>query len=112
MARKIRPMRRILVSSLVAAFFLLFLPHAHASSSKQILDNGLTVLIDEMPASPVVCVYALVKTGSATEGEYLGSGISHFLEHMLFKGTPEKGVGEIASRIQALGGTINDGFST
>lgn len=100
-------MRRILVSSLVAAFFLLFLPHAHASSSKQILDNGLTVLIDEMPASPVVCVYALVKTGSATEGEYLGSGISHFLEHMLFKGTPEKGVGEIASRIQALGGTIN-----
>ncbi len=107
MTDKIRPMRRILTSSLVAVFFLFFLPQAHASSSKQILDNGLTVLIDEMPGSPVVCVYGLVKTGSATEGEYLGSGISHFLEHMLFKGTPEKGVGEIASHIQGLGGTIN-----
>src|SRR3989338_2262941 len=74
---------------------------------KKILDNGLTVLVQEMTASPVVCVYGLVQTGSATEGEYLGSGISHFLEHMLFKGTPEKGVGEIASHIQALGGTIN-----
>ena len=91
------------------AAICLFLPFpAYAdSASKQILDNGLTVLVQEMPASPVVCVYGLVQTGSATEGEYLGSGISHFLEHMLFKGTPEKGVGEIASHIQALGGTIN-----
>ncbi len=76
-------------------------------SSKYILDNGLTVLINEMPSSPIVSVYALVKTGSATEGKFLGTGISHFLEHMLFKGTSNRGVGEIAAQIQAIGGSIN-----
>lgn len=76
-------------------------------SKKQILDNGMTVLATEMPTSPVVSVYALVKTGSATEGKFLGTGISHFVEHMLFKGTHGRGVGEIAAQIQAVGGTIN-----
>jgi len=76
-------------------------------SSKFILDNGLTVLISEMPSSPIVSVYALVKAGSATEGKFLGTGISHFLEHMLFKGTVDRSVGEIASQIQAVGGSIN-----
>ncbi|HQP11056.1 MAG TPA: pitrilysin family protein [Candidatus Omnitrophota bacterium] len=77
------------------------------SSSKYVLDNGLTVLVNEMPLSPTVSVYALVKTGSATEGKFLGTGITHFLEHMLFKGTHEGGVGELASRIQSVGGSIN-----
>src|SRR3989338_3370525 len=61
---------------------------------KHVLDNGLTVLITEMPSSAMTGVYALVKTGSATEGEYLGTGISHFLEHLLFKGTEKRLVGE------------------
>ena len=101
-------MRKAIACFSVVTICLFLSSQARAApAGKQILDNGLTVLMHEMPASPVVCVYALVKTGSATEGEYLGSGISHFLEHMLFKGTPEKGVGEIASHIQALGGTIN-----
>lgn len=89
----------------------LFLPPAvHAAGEdtfKHLLDNGLTVLIHEMPASPVVSVYALVKTGSATEGEFMGTGISHFLEHMLFKGTMTRKVGEIAAQIQSVGGSIN-----
>ncbi len=77
------------------------------STQKYILDNGLTVLITEMPSSPVVAVFAFVKTGSATEGEYLGSGISHFLEHMLFKGTHKRKVGDISREIQSQGGVIN-----
>lgn len=76
-------------------------------SSKHILENGMTVLVSEMPESPVVSLYALVKAGSATEGEFLGTGISHFLEHMLFKGTERRKAGEIASAIQAVGGMIN-----
>lgn len=102
--------RGIRACFLVLIFCLLFTAAVFASeevSFKHILDNGLTVLIREMPSSPVVSVYALVKTGSATEGEYLGSGISHFLEHMLFKGTEKRAAGEIASRIQAVGGSIN-----
>ncbi len=76
-------------------------------TSKTVLDNGLTVLIQEMPTNPMVSIYALVKAGSTTEGKYLGTGISHFLEHMIFKGTEQRQVGEIASQIQALGGSIN-----
>lgn len=76
-------------------------------TEKTVLDNGLTVLTSEMPSSSVVSVNVFVKAGSVTEGEFLGSGISHFLEHMLFKGTERRGVGEISSEIQALGGDIN-----
>jgi zinc protease len=74
---------------------------------KQVLDNGLTVLMTEMPQSPMVSVYALVKAGAATEGEFLGAGISHFLEHMLFKGTEKRTSEEIPQAIQSVGGTIN-----
>lgn len=105
-------MRRAAACCLVAAFFIFSQPHLGASSTtdpagKQMLENGLTVLVREMPGSPVVCVYALVTTGSATEDDYLGSGVSHFLEHMLFKGTQKRGTGAIAAQIQAVGGKIN-----
>ncbi len=54
----------------ILTIFLIFSSflYAEESSSKKILENGLTVLIKEMPASDVVSVYALVKAGSATEG--------------------------------------------
>ncbi len=71
------------------------------------LDNGLTVLINEMPSSQSLAVYAYVKTGSATEGKYLGMGISHFVEHMLFKGTEKRGVSAISKEVKSLGGEIN-----
>jgi len=77
------------------------------NSSKHILDNGLTVLVREMPQNSMVSVYALVNTGSATEGEFLGTGISHFLEHMLFKGTEKRDTRQIPAEIQAVGGSIN-----
>lgn len=76
-------------------------------TQKFVLDNGLTILISEMPASTTVSVFGLVKTGSATEEKYAGTGISHFLEHMLFKGTNKRGVGAISKEVQAMGGTIN-----
>src|SRR6185436_4575016 len=97
------------LSLIFCALFLNLSPVAadDAQTSKYVLDNGLTVVITEMPSSPMVSVYALVKVGSATEGDFLGAGISHFLEHMLFKGTDRKGVGEVAAAIQAVGGYIN-----
>lgn len=75
--------------------------------AQKTLDNGLTVLVTEMPTSDMVSVYGLVRAGSATEGDYLGAGTSHFLEHMTFKTTANRGVGEVAADIQAVGGTIN-----
>lgn len=80
---------------------------ARAEVQKFILDNGMTVLINEIPGSPVVAFQAVIKSGSATEGKYLGCGISHFIEHLLFKGTKKHAVGEISRQAKALGGIIN-----
>jgi len=70
------------------------------------LNNGLTVILEENHSSPVVAVNTWVKVGSACEleGEY---GIAHVHEHMLFKGTKNRGVGEIAKIIESNGGDIN-----
>ncbi len=70
------------------------------------LDNGLTVLLEENHSAPVVAVNVWVKVGSACEeeGEY---GLAHVHEHMVFKGTENRGVGEIARIIEGDGGDIN-----
>ena len=70
------------------------------------LDNGLTVVIEEDDSAPVVSVQMWVKVGSADEPQKL-AGISHVFEHMLFKGTAKKGVGQIATMIESVGGDIN-----
>lgn len=71
------------------------------------LPNGLTVILEPDKAAPVVSLQGWVGTGSIHEGRWLGAGLSHILEHMLFKGTPTRGSGRIAREIQDLGGYIN-----
>ncbi len=73
---------------------------------RHVLDNGLTVILKET-ASPLVAIQVWVKTGSINEGELLGSGVSHYVEHMLFKGTKKREVGQIAREIRELGGKLN-----
>ena len=51
------------------------------------LPNGLTLILDPDNTAPVVSAQIWVATGSIHEDAYLGAGISHFLEHMVFKGT-------------------------
>ncbi len=102
----------MLLKYIIFGFFLFFFSPSfsfanQAQVSKIVLDNGLTVLIQELPASEVVSIDACVKTGSAVEGRYLGMGISHFVEHMLFKGTTKRPVGAIAREVKSLGGEIN-----
>ena len=74
--------------------------------SRLTLGNGMQVLLLENHKSPVVSVQMWVKTGSADEkkGE---EGISHFIEHLVFKGTDKFKVGEIASTVEASGGELN-----
>ena len=79
----------------------------HSTLNRHVLDNGLTVLLKEVHRTPVVSIMAYVKTGSAHEGVWNGSGISHAVEHMFFKGTETRGVGEIANEIRSYGGDIN-----
>lgn len=75
-------------------------------TKKYQLKNGLNVILTESHKSPVVSVQMWVRTGSADEkkGE---EGISHFIEHLVFKGTRKFGVGEIASTIEGSGGELN-----
>jgi zinc protease len=70
------------------------------------LKNGMKVLFQESHKSPVISVQVWVRTGSADEakGE---EGISHFIEHLVFKGTRKFKVGEIASQIEGAGGELN-----
>ncbi len=101
-------MRRLI--PILTVLLLLFNPARSFASPeihKSVLDNGLTVLVTPMPSSEVVSIYMYVKTGAATEGRFTGAGISHFIEHMLFKGTQRRAVGAIAKEVKSLGGNIN-----
>jgi zinc protease len=71
------------------------------------LANGLVLLVQPDDAAPVVSVQVWVKTGSQHEGALLGAGLSHYLEHLLFKGTEKRAGREISATVQAHGGQIN-----
>jgi len=75
--------------------------------SKRILDNGLTIIVKEEHANPVVSIMATVDAGLSSEGAYAGTGISHFIEHTLFKGTAERKPGDIEKEVKSFGGTMN-----
>ncbi len=77
------------------------------SLERYTLPNGLTVLLKPDTAAPVSSVQVWVKTGSIHEGAHLGAGLSHYLEHMLFKGTTRRAGREISATVQAHGGYIN-----
>ncbi|MBA4148001.1 MAG: insulinase family protein [Verrucomicrobia bacterium] len=71
------------------------------------LDNGLTIIVREDHSAPVVSVQAWCKTGSINEGPWIGAGLSHVLEHMLFKGTTTRPGSRIDQEIQEAGGYMN-----
>lgn len=75
--------------------------------TKTILENGLTVLTKEDQSAELVCVQVWVKTGSIHETQHLGSGLSHYLEHMLFKGTQTRDSKKITDDLQKAGANIN-----
>jgi zinc protease len=78
-----------------------------STAQKWVLPNGLTILIQEDHSAPVASVQAWCGTGSIHENQHLGAGLSHILEHMLFKGTKTSPANAIAQKIQDVGGYIN-----
>ena len=77
------------------------------AATVETLPNGLTLILDPDPTAPVVSAQIWVETGSVHEDSLLGSGISHFLEHMVFKGTRDYTAEELADTVQAAGGHWN-----
>lgn len=76
------------------------------SIHRTVLPNGLTVLVQEDRSAPVVAIVTHVKAGYFDETDDQ-QGLAHALEHMFFKGTKERGVGDIAKETKASGGYIN-----
>src|SRR3954468_5377074 len=79
-----------------------------ATVRRTTLANGLRVLVRRDASAPVVAIVTYVSAGYFDEADEI-VGIAHVLEHMFFKGTPTRGVGEIAKQTKALGGYLNAG---
>jgi zinc protease len=71
------------------------------------LDNGLIVIVGEDHSAPVVSAQAWAMSGSVHEQRWLGAGLSHVLEHMLFKGTTTRPGSRIDQEVQEAGGYMN-----
>ncbi len=69
--------------------------------------NGLTTLVARQAALPLVTIQFWVQTGSIHEGAHLGAGLSHLVEHMVFKGSAHHSGKELGERVPALGGQWN-----
>src|SRR5437773_6016177 len=114
-------MNRIPVAKFLCAGLLLSMVNLKAASTepssvinfppvtaqKWVLPDGLTIIVQEDRSAPVASVQAWCGTGSIDEAEHLGAGLSHILEHMLFKGTTTRTTNAIAQSIQDAGGYIN-----
>jgi zinc protease len=74
---------------------------------RTVLPNGLTLLVKPDRSASLASVQVWVRTGSIHEGTQLGAGLSHYLEHMLFKGTEKRKGRDISATVQENGGYIN-----
>ncbi|MBI3087594.1 MAG: insulinase family protein [Candidatus Omnitrophica bacterium] len=72
-----------------------------------LLDNGLAVVWEQDPRQGLVAIEVRILGGLRGEGRFLGSGITHAIEHMLFKGTTSRAPGTIEQEVRRYGGTIN-----
>lgn len=96
-------------------FFLIIVVNTNAEElfkglRQKKLPNGLTVLLLKDISQPVVAVQIWVKTGVINETS-ANNGISHFTEHMLFKGTTSRPVNAIQQEIESKGGILNGATS-
>jgi zinc protease len=84
---------------------LMGIPEVHPSLFE--LSNGLTVIVAEQHSAPVASVQAWCQTGSIHEREWLGAGLTHLLEHVLFNGTERRTSKQISDEIHGMGGYVN-----
>jgi zinc protease len=83
------------------------IPALPAGVTLTTLENGLVIIVREDHSAPVVSAQAWAMAGSIHEGKWLGAGLSHVLEHMLFKGTTTRPGSRIDQEVQEAGGYMN-----
>ena len=106
MCVKLSPINGILINVLLSTGLYLFPVIAVADVQEYELDNGLKILVKEDHRAPVVVSQVWYKVGSSYEHEGM-TGISHALEHMMFKGTEKYASGEFSRIISENGGREN-----
>ena len=109
-ANKVRAI--VSVSIIMLTCIALFVSNAYSQEGSSLLyegalkyqlDNGLTVILKQDYRTPTFSAALYVRTGSATEGEYSGSGITHFIEHMIFKGTATRNAQQFEKQVKSFG---------
>jgi predicted Zn-dependent peptidase len=75
--------------------------------NKTVLDNGMKILTEEMTEFKSASIGIWVNTGPSDEVPEKNGGISHFIEHMMFKGTKERSAVDIAEIMDSIGGQLN-----
>ena len=101
-------MRKIKTILFIKVIFvgILFMPASWSSVQEKVLPNGLKVIVKEDHRAPVATAQVWYKVGSAYE--YGGiTGVSHVLEHMMFKGTPKYPVGKFSEILASVGARDN-----
>ncbi len=99
-------MKKVILSIKCLIVCILLLPAANASVHEKTLKNGLKVVVKEDHRAPVATAQVWYKVGSASE--YGGvTGVSHALEHMMFKGTPKIPVGKFSKILAGVGARDN-----
>ena len=99
-------MRHLALAALVAAAPLAAAAQSQDDVTTHVLENGMEVVVLEDHRAPVVVNMVWYRAGSADEPPG-ASGIAHYLEHLLFKGTDELAPGEFSATVAANGGTDN-----
>ncbi|MFH1645134.1 MAG: pitrilysin family protein [Candidatus Omnitrophota bacterium] len=106
----------ILICIILTALFYLFTDSLYANTipdfedSKPLhftLENGLRIILKQDKKTPTFAAALFVKTGSATEIEFSGSGITHFIEHLIFKGTENRDGLKLQQELRAYGAEVN-----
>jgi zinc protease len=105
--KAMRSLMRVLCLAVVAVA-LVSGTAAGADYIKRVLpENGLTVIVEENHSSPVVNLRCYVRAGSILEGQYLGAGISHFIEHVIGDETKTRSMEQMEKEVEAIGGGYN-----
>ncbi|OZA98043.1 MAG: peptidase M16, partial [Thiotrichales bacterium 34-46-19] len=95
------------MKKMVSLLLVAVLSPVYASNLTQFqLDNGLVVMVKEDKRAPVVTSQVWYKVGASYEPDGV-TGVSHMLEHMMFKGTENLKPGELSKIIARLGGSEN-----
>ncbi len=103
---KLSPLNGTFINALLSTSLCLVSVIAVANVQEYQLDNGLKILVKEDHRAPVVVSQVWYKVGSSYEHEGI-TGISHALEHMMFKGTEKHAPGEFSRIISENGGREN-----